>query len=342
MPTHFVVMLRNTLLYLSNQQRIFDFVRHNALAKSFASRFVAGEQVEPALDAVAALNARGITASLDLLGESVSNEAEARDAGRQYIVLLDRIRERGLDANVSLKLTAMGLDVSEDLCVEIMHDVLGRARDYGTFVRLDMESSAYTQRTLDLFYQRLFPAYPENVGIVLQSYLYRTDDDVAAAVRAQCRVRICKGAYKEPPTVAYPDKADVDRCYVRAMHALMRDGRYPGIATHDEAIIAEAKRFAKAEGITPDRFEFQMLYGVRRDLQEQLVREGYRMRCYVPFGTQWYPYLMRRLAERPANMMFMAGNVMKELVNGSGKGNGKGNGHADARSAGRTNGNGAH
>jgi proline dehydrogenase len=197
-------MLRNTLLYLSNQQRIFDFVRHNGLAKSFASRFVAGEEVEPALDAVAALNARGITASLDLLGESVTNEAEARDAGRQYVVLLDRIRERGLDANVSVKLTAMGLDVSEELCVEVMHAVLGRARDYGTFVRLDMESSAYTQRTLDLFYQRLFPAYPENVGIVLQSYLYRTDDDVAAAARAQCRVRICKGAYKEPPRSPIP------------------------------------------------------------------------------------------------------------------------------------------
>jgi proline dehydrogenase len=223
-----------------------------------------------------------------------------------------------------------------------MHDVLGRARDYGTFVRLDMESSAYTQRTLDLFYQRLFPAYPENVGIVLQSYLYRTDDDVAAAVRAQCRVRICKGAYKEPPEVAYPDKADVDRCYVRAMHALMRDGRYPGLATHDEAIIAEAKRFAKAEGIPPDRYEFQMLYGVRRDLQEQLVREGYRMRCYVPFGTQWYPYLMRRLAERPANMMFMAGNVMKELVNGGAKGGGQAPGNGHARPAGRANGNGAH
>ena len=329
-------MLRNALLYLSNQQRVFDFVRHNALAKSFASRFVAGEQVEPALDAVAALNAKGITASLDLLGESVSNEAEARDAGRQYVVLLDRIRERGLDANVSLKLTAMGLDVSEDLCVEVVSAVLDRARDHGTFVRLDMESSAYTQRTLDLFYGRLYPAYPANVGIVLQSYLFRTDDDVARANAAGCRVRICKGAYKEPPEVAYPEKADVDRSFVRAMHTLMRDGKYPGLATHDEAIIAEAKRFAKAEGIGPDRFEFQMLYGVRRDLQEQLVREGYRMRCYVPFGTQWYPYLMRRLAERPANMMFMAGNVVKEMVNaGGGRGGNGANG-------GRTNGNGAH
>lgn len=309
-------MLRSTLLYLSNQQRVFDFVRHNALAKQLASRFVAGEEVEEALDAVAALNGKGITASLDLLGESVTNEREARDAGRQYVHLLDRIAERRLDANVSVKLTAMGLDVGEELCVEVLHDVLGRARDYRTFVRLDMESSAYTQRTLDLFYGRLYPAYPGNVGIVLQSYLYRTDADAADAARARCRVRICKGAYKEPPSVAYPDKQDVDAAYVRAMHLLMREGNYPGLATHDEAIIDEAKRYAAAEGIGRDRFEFQMLYGVRRDLQERLVAEGYRMRVYVPFGTSWYPYLMRRLAERPANLMFMTGNIVREAFGG--------------------------
>jgi proline dehydrogenase len=309
-------MLRSTLLYLSNQQQVFNFIRHNRIAKSFASRFVAGETIDTALTAVAALNQQGITASLDLLGESVSNEAEARDAGRQYVQMLDRIRERGLNANVSVKLTAMGLDVSEELCVEIMHDVLARARDCKSFVRLDMESSAYTDRTLALFYDRLYPAYPENVGIVLQSYLYRTDQDVERANQARCRVRICKGAYKEPPEVAYPDKKDVDACYVRAMKALMRDGHYPGLATHDEAIIAEAKRWAAEQGIAPSRFEFQMLYGVRRDLQEQLVSEGYNMRVYVPFGTQWYPYLMRRLAERPANLAFMTGNVVKEIVKG--------------------------
>ena len=315
-------MLRSALLYLSNQQRVFDFIRHNGLARRFAERFVAGETVDTALDAVAALNAKGISASLDLLGESVHNEAEARDAGRQYVLLLDRIRERGLDANASVKLTAMGLDVSEELCVEIMHDVLGRARDYGNFVRLDMESSDYTQRTLDLFYQRLYPAYPENVGIVLQSYLYRTDADVADAVRAQCRVRICKGAYKEPPAVAFPEKADVDASYGRAMQALMRDGRYPGLATHDEAIIDAACRYARAEGIGPERFEFQLLYGVRRDLQERLVQEGWNVRVYVPFGTQWYPYLMRRLAERPANIAFMTGSVVKELTAGRRPANG--------------------
>ncbi len=315
-------MLRSALLYLSNQQQVFDFVRHNGLAKKLASRFVAGEDVEPALDAVGALNAKRITASLDLLGESVTNEAEAREAGRQYVHLLDRIRDRALDANVSLKLTAMGLDISEELCIEVLGAVLGRARDYGTFVRLDMESSAYTERTLRLFYDRLYPAYPENVGIVLQSYLYRTDQDAADAARAGARVRVCKGAYKEPPSVAYPEKADVDASFVRAMHTLMRDGRYPGLATHDEAIIAEAKRFARAEGIAPDRYEFQMLYGVRRDLQEQLVRDGYRLRVYVPFGTSWYPYLMRRLAERPANLMFMTGNVLKEAVAGGRGANG--------------------
>jgi proline dehydrogenase len=309
-------MLRSALLYLSNQPQVFKFVRHNALARKFAERFVAGETLEGVLDSVVKLNAKGITASLDLLGESIHSEREARDAGREYLHMLDRIRERRLDANVSLKLTAMGLDLSEDLCVEIMHDILARARDYRTFVRLDMESSAYTDRTLRLFYERLYPTYGDHVGIVLQSCLRRTETDVARAIAARCRVRICKGAYREPPMVAFPDKKDVDASYVTCMRMLMRDGHYPGIATHDERIIVEAKRFATAQKIAPDRFEFQMLYGVRRDLQESLVREGYRVRVYVPFGTQWYPYLMRRLAERPANVAFITGNVLRELMSG--------------------------
>ena len=307
-------MIRAALLYLSGQNQVFRFVRNNRLAKSFANRFVAGETLDTALDAVVRLNARGISASLDLLGESVHNEAEARAAGREYIRMLDRINERKLNANVSVKLTAMGLDVSEELCVAIMQDILQRAREYRTFVRIDMEGSAYTQRTLDLFEKRLYPSYRENVGIVLQSYLYRTFADVERANELKARVRICKGAYKEPETVAYPDKKDVDANYVKCMHALMKHGNYPGIATHDEAIIAEAKRFAKANQLTPERYEFQMLYGVRRDLQDRLVREGYRMRVYVPFGTQWYPYLMRRLAERPANVAFFTGSVLKEMV----------------------------
>ena len=307
-------MLRKTLLYRSNQQRLFRFVRHNGRARRLARRFVAGETIEEALDAVAELNARGITASLDLLGESVFNEAEARAAGREYLTILDRIHERRLDANVSVKLTAMGLDIDEDLCVEIMHAIIGRAREYGSFVRIDMEGSPYTEKTLRIFYERLYPVFGSHVGIVLQSYLYRTDDDVKRAVNEQVRVRLCKGAYQEPPDIAYPKKQDVDAGYVRGMHALMREGNYPGLATHDEALITEAQRFAAAERIASERYEFQMLYGVRRDLQEEIVRGGYRMRVYVPFGTQWYPYLMRRLAERPANLMFMTGSVVREAM----------------------------
>ena len=307
-------MLRTALLYLSSQPQIFKFVRNNRVAKSFANRFVAGETLDTALAAVARLNSRGISASLDLLGESVHNEAEARAAGDAYVAMLDRIKQRNANANVSVKLTAMGLDISEDLCVSIMHRILQRARDYGSFVRIDMESSEYTQRTLDLFEQRLFPAYRENVGIVLQSYLYRTLADAERAIQLKARVRLCKGAYKEPETVAYPAKKDVDSTYVRCMHELMLKGNYPGLATHDEAIIKEAKRFAKEKNIASDRYEFQMLYGVRRDLQDRLVRQGYRMRVYVPFGTQWYPYLMRRLAERPANVAFITGNVVREMV----------------------------
>jgi proline dehydrogenase len=195
-----------------------------------------------------------------------------------------------------------------------MQKILQRAREYQTFVRIDMEGSAYTQRTLDLFEQRLYPTYRQNVGIVLQSYLYRTFADVERANSLKARVRLCKGAYKEPETVAYPEKKEVDANYLRCMHALLEMGNYPGIATHDEAIIRDARKFVKEKQIPVNRFEFQMLYGVRRDLQDRLVREGYRMRVYVPFGTQWYPYLMRRLAERPANVAFITGNVLKEMV----------------------------
>ncbi|HEY5219805.1 MAG TPA: proline dehydrogenase family protein [Gemmatimonadaceae bacterium] len=309
-------MLRSTLLYLSNQPRVFRFVRKNRLAKSFARRFVAGETLDEALDAVRALNAKGISASLDLLGESVTNEREARAARDAYLTILDRINEQGLDANVSVKLTAMGLDISEELCVSIMRDILERAQRYGTFVRLDMESSAYTDRTLRLFEERLYPGFKQHVGIVLQSYLYRTMADVERAVSLKCRVRICKGAYKEPAAVAYPAKKDVDANYVKCMRALLDRGTYPAIATHDPSIVNGATRYVRENGIASDRFEFQMLYGVRRDLQEQLVRDGHRMRVYVPFGTQWYPYLMRRLAERPANVAFITGNVLREMVGG--------------------------
>ncbi len=309
-------MLRNALLYLSNQQGIFNFVRHNGMAKSFASRFVAGESVTTAIDAVRGLNAKGISASLDLLGESTTNEKEAYASQGEYLQLLDLIEREKLNANVSLKLTAMGMDISDDLCIKVTREILERAKCYNNFVRLDMESSAYTQKTLDLFEKHFYPDFKANVGIVLQSYLFRTEADVKRANELGARVRICKGAYKEPPAVAFPDKADVDRNYVTAMHLLMEHGNYPGLATHDPVIIAEARRFAKEKGIASERFEFQMLYGVRRDLQEGLVRDGFRMRCYVPFGTQWYPYLMRRLAERPANVAFMTGNVVREWLGG--------------------------
>ena len=307
-------MFRSALLYLSSQKQVFHFVRNNALAKSFANRFVAGETLDSALSAVEKLNRQNITASLDLLGESVTNDSEARAAGRSYIAMLDRIHERGLNANVSVKLSAMGLDVSEELCTRIMQDVLDRAAALDTFVRLDMESSEYTQRTLDLFEHRLFPTYRNHVGVVLQSYLYRTFADVEHSNRIRARVRLCKGAYLEPPAVAFADKADVDRNYLLLMERLLLKGNYPGIATHDETIIQHARRFVQLHDILPARFEFQMLYGVRRDLQEKLRQAGYNMRVYVPFGTQWYPYLMRRLAERPANIAFMMGNVLKESV----------------------------
>jgi proline dehydrogenase len=305
-------MLRQTFLYLSNQPTIFRFVRNNKLAKKFAGRFVAGETLDTAIAAVRALNAKKITASLDLLGESVTNEAEARAASAEYLAMLDRIHAEKLDANVSVKLTQMGLDISEPLCVEIMRGILGRAKQYGTFVRLDMEASNYTERTLKMFESQLYPGFEKNVGVVLQSYLFRTEADVARAIALNARVRLCKGAYQEPPTVAFPDKKDVDATYVKCMHTLMSSGNYPGLATHDEKIIDEAKRYAKEKGIAPSKYEFQMLYGVRRDLQDQLVSEGYNMRVYVPFGTQWYPYLMRRLAERPANVAFITGNVVRE------------------------------
>src|SRR3954467_2705628 len=307
-------MLRKPLLYLSNQPRIFRFVRNNGFAKKFASRFVAGETLPEALAATKALNAKGLTASLDLLGESVTNDKEARDARDAYIEILSRIHDQRLDANVSVKLTAMGLDISEDLCVSIMQDILTRAQQVNSFVRLDMEGSAYTDRTLRLFYDRLYPSFKASVGIVLPSYLYRTKDDVLKANDARARVRIWKGAYKEPQTVAYQDKQDVDGSYLECMQELVTRGNYPGIATHDPKIIDATKTFVKSNNIPSDKFEFQMLYGVRRDLQEELVREGYRMRVYVPFGTQWYPYLMRRLAERPATGAFLTGNLFKELV----------------------------
>jgi proline dehydrogenase len=307
-------MLRAGLLWLSEQPRIFRFIRGNGLARRFAARFVAGETVESGVAALKDLNAAGITASLDMLGESVHNAAEAHAARDAYLDTLDRIQAVRADANVSVKLTQMGLDIDEGLCVENMRSIVGRAKAHGSFVRIDMEQSDYTERTLQLFRRALYPEFHNTVGVVLQSYLRRTEQDVEQMIALGARVRLCKGAYQEPAAVAFPDKRDVDLVYVRCMERLMLGGNYPAIATHDAPIIDHAKAFARDKGIRPARFEFQMLYGVRRDLQLQLRRNGYNVRVYVPFGTQWYPYLMRRLAERPANVAFLLGNVLREYV----------------------------
>ena len=309
--------MRKGLLWLSEQPKIFNFVRKNPLARKFASRFVAGETVETAIEAVRTVNPKGITASLDLLGESVTQESEAGSARDTYLGMLDRIAETRVNSNVSLKLTQMGFDISEDLCLANMRTILDKAKALNTFVRLDMEGSAYTQKTLDFFSQKLFGSYAAVTGVVIQSCLRRSPQDIDRLIEMKARVRLCKGAYLEPPAVAFPDKRDVDRSYVELMKRLMANGNYPGIATHDERIITEAKDYAKREAIDPSRFEFQMLYGVRRDLQERLRREGWNMRVYIPFGTQWYPYLMRRLAERPANIAFIMGSVVREAVSRS-------------------------
>jgi proline dehydrogenase len=308
--------MRRTLLWLSEQQRVFDFVRRNGLARKFASRFVAGETIDEAVRAARALAQRGITASLDLLGESVTVESEAVAARDKYLDMLDRLAASGQEVNVSVKLTQMGLDIAENLCQSNMVRILDKAKHLGGFVRLDMESSEYTQKTLSFFYDRLFDSYREHCGVVIQSALRRSERDIDDLIARRARVRLCKGAYLEPPSVAFPDKKDVDRNYVLLMERLLREGNYPGIATHDEAIIAHARRFTQREQIAGERFEFQMLYGVRRDLQGRLRGTGYNMRVYIPFGTQWYPYLMRRLAERPANIAFILGNLVRESVPG--------------------------
>ena len=308
--------MRQGLLWLSERQGVFNFVRRNGLARRFASRFVAGESIDQGVEAAMELSRRGITASLDLLGESVSAEAEAVAARDQYLRMLDRMAASGAEVNVSVKLTQMGLDIAEELCVANMTAILEKAAALRGFVRLDMESSDYTQRTLDFFRTRLFDRFGTYCGVVIQSMLRRSEQDVEDMIALKARVRLCKGAYLEPPTIAFPDKADVDRNYVRLMERLLAAGNYPGIATHDEAIIAHARDFVRRQGVGTDRFEFQMLYGVRRDLQESLRQAGFRLRVYIPFGTQWYPYLMRRLAERPANIAFFLGNIVRESVPG--------------------------
>ena len=305
-------MLRAVFLWLSEQPRIFRFVRKNLLARKLASRFVAGETVDEAVATLRDLNSSNLSASLDLLGESVLHAEEAQRACKTYLDVLDRIHAARANANVSVKLTQMGLDIDEQLCLGNMRSIIRTAKQHDSFVRIDMEQSSYTARTLQLFADVFYPEFGNAVGVVLQSYLRRTAADVDAMIGLGARVRLCKGAYQEPEDVAFPKKTDVDANYIACMERLLERGNYPGIATHDVAIIDHAKAFAKKKGIPAQRYEFQMLYGVRRDLQYRLRREGYNLRVYVPFGTHWYPYLMRRLAERPANIAFITTNILKE------------------------------
>lgn len=309
-------MLRNALLWLSGRDAVFNFVRGNGLAGRFARRFVAGETLDDAVQATRALNARDIAVSLDLLGESVSRPDEARAACEAAIGIVDRIQATGLDGNISVKLTQMGLDIDPELAADNMCRLLDRAGAHGIFVRIDMEASPHVEPTLGLFHSRLHPEYGDLVGVVIQAMLRRAAADVEELIRVGARVRLVKGAYKEPDEVAFPRKRDVDANFARLTERLLREGTAPAIATHDERLIDRARTVADRCGLGADGFEFQLLYGVRRDLQEALRRDGYRVRVYVPFGTQWYPYLMRRLAERPANIAFIVGNLVKEAFAG--------------------------
>jgi proline dehydrogenase len=261
------------------------------------------------VEAIKQLNSKGISATFDHLGESISSEAETFEEVREYQRLIDSIVIHSLDSNVSVKLTQLGLDIDNELCYRNTRAIVEAAHRQQNFVRIDMEDSSKTEATFDIF-KRLRAEF-ENVGIVVQSYLYRTEKDIEEMLKLGARIRLCKGAYKEPESVAFPDKADVDKNYVKLMKMLLPSGIYHGIATHDPNMIEATKRFAKEEGISPDRFEFQMLYGVRRDLQEGLIKEGWRVRVYVPYGKFWYPYFMRRLAERPANLWFVMKSMMK-------------------------------
>ena len=305
-------MLRSTFLWLSQRQALSDFVKRNGVARAFARRFVAGEMLNDAVAAVRAINTRGMSATLDLLGESVKSAADAGNARDQILAVIDRIAAEQADANVSVKLTQLGLDIDLVLCRDNMVTVLERAAAYRTFVRIDMESSAYTERTLQLFERELFPRFGDLVGVVIQSALRRSEHDVDRLARMRARVRLVKGAYAETPDIAFPAKRDVDDAFARMAERLLEADVYPAIATHDDRLIGQLARRAGALGRPRDRFEFQMLYGVRRDLQDRLRREGHRVRIYVPFGTHWYPYLMRRLAERPANVASITASVVKE------------------------------
>jgi proline dehydrogenase len=304
-------MLRKTMLTLADNSFVTRMVTTNRISRDVAFRFVAGETLEQAITSCQQLNDAGMLVTLDLLGENLTNPDRAIASADEYCAILDRIDQTGLQSTISVKLTMLGLDISTEFARDLMIRILDKVKSYGNFVRIDMEGSDYTQRTLDIFYE-LHDTYGDAIGIVLQSYLYRTDRDVEDVIERQARVRLVKGAYAEPETHAYPRKADVDAAYRRQMERLLDAGNYPAIATQDDAIIEVATGYALRMGIDPSQFEFQMMYGIRRDLQERLTREGYNVRIYVPYGDLWYPYFMRRMAERPANLGFVLKNVIKD------------------------------
>jgi len=281
----------------------------SALARRLAARFVAGDTFADGLEAGRRINRENIAVTFDRLGESVTSLAEAEAARDEYLRVIEEISHHHVDANVSIKLTQFGMDISETACRANVEQLVRRARDRNGFVRIDMESSEYTERTLRMV-NDLHAQY-ETVGTVIQAYLRRSEKDIETLCRQGIRVRLCKGAYLEPAEVAFQAKSDVDRNFVHLMRILLAAGTYPAIATHDEKIIQTAKDFAGARNLSRDSFEFQMLYGIRRDLQRRLVAEGYRLRLYVPFGKAWYPYFMRRLAERPANVLFLARHLLR-------------------------------
>jgi len=307
-------VLRAFFIALSESRWLRALAERSSIGQRTSSRFVAGTQVEDALRVAQTLNAAGLSVSVDNLGENVSTQQEAREAAGLYRQLLSEISARRLNANVSVKLTHMGLDVDPQLAYQNVRALVSQAASMQpkNFVRVDMEGSPYTDRTLALVHE--LHREPENrgcVGAVIQSYLRRSENDVAELLREGIRIRLCKGAYQEPAEIAFQAKTEVDANYIKLMKILLKSGIYHGLATHDEKIIREAQAFALQEQIPRDSFEFQMLYGIRRDLQRSLVRERWNMRVYVPFGTEWYPYLMRRLAERPANVVFVARNLFR-------------------------------
>jgi proline dehydrogenase len=307
-------VLRTFFVRLSENAALRRFAEQSSLGHRVSSRFVAGTEIADAIRATQAVNAAGMSVTVDNLGENVTNPDEARHSAQLYHQILDEIAARKLNANISLKLTHMGLDVDETLACDLVNGLVAQAARMQPpgFVRVDMEGSPYTQRTLDFVHElHRMQGNQNSVGTVIQAYLRRSESDIEKLLAEGIRIRLCKGAYKEPASIAFEKKADVDANYVRLAKVLMKSGIYHGLATHDENMIREAQAFATSEKISRDAFEFQMLYGIRRDLQQRLIREGWRLRVYIPFGTEWYPYFMRRLGERPANAIFIARNLLR-------------------------------